>query len=93
MLLHGFHKKIFQLRSEDISDVFEFGGNYYIVQIREVESRKQTTFEEVREQVKRNLMEKEHQKVMVNWEDDLLRSSGFVVYDQALMEVLDGAAT
>ncbi len=93
MLLHGFHKNIFQLRSEDISDVFEFGGNYYIVQIREVESRKQTTFEEVREQVKRNLMEKEHQKVMVNWEDDLLRSSGFVVYDQALMEVLDGAAT
>jgi parvulin-like peptidyl-prolyl isomerase len=93
MLLHGFHKNIFQLRSEDISDVFEFGGNYYIVQIREMESRKQTAFEEVREQVKRNLMEKEHQKVMVNWEDDLLRSSGFVVYDQALKEVLPEAAT
>jgi hypothetical protein len=58
-----------------------------------MESRKQTTFEEVREQVKSNLMEKEHQKVMVNWEDDLLRSSGFVVYDQALREVLTGAAT
>jgi hypothetical protein len=58
-----------------------------------MESRKQTTFEEVREQVKSNLMEKEHQKVMVNWEDDLLRSSGFVVYDQALKEVLDEAAT
>jgi hypothetical protein len=40
-----------------------------------------------------NLMEKEHHKGMVNWEDDLLRSAGFVVYDQALKEVLSKAAT
>jgi hypothetical protein len=38
-------------------------------------------------------MEKEHQKVMAKWEDDLLRSSGFLVYDQALKEVLAEAAT
>ena len=36
-------------------------------------------------------MNKEHQKVMVNWEDDLLKSAGFVVYDQALKEVLSEA--
>ena len=31
-------------------------------------------------------MDKEHQKVMEKWEDDLLRSAGFVVYDQVLKE-------
>jgi hypothetical protein len=38
-------------------------------------------------------MKKEHQKVMAKWEDDLLRSARFVVYDQALKEVLAEAET
>jgi len=88
MLLHGFHKKVFALKPGDISDVFEFGGNYYIVQIREMESRKEIPFEEVREEVKKDLMVKEHQKVMEKWEDDLLRSAGFVVYEGNLQETL-----
>lgn len=33
-------------------------------------------------------MDQEHQKVMENWENGLLKSSGFVVYDQTLKEVL-----
>ncbi len=88
MLLHGFHKKIFALKPGDISDVFEFGGNYYIVQIRDMESRKGIPFEEVKEEVKRDLMAKEHQKVMEKWEDDLLRSVGFTVYEGNLQEAL-----
>ena len=88
MLFHGFHMKVFQLKEGDISEVFEFGGDYYIVQIREMEGRKQVIFEEVREQVKQNLMDREHEKVMEKWEDDLLRSAGFVVYDQTTEEVL-----
>ena len=40
-----------------------------------------------------NLMEKEHRKVMVNWQDDLLRSAGFAVYDQTLKEVLAEAVS
>lgn len=88
MLLHGFHKKVFALKPGDISDVFEFRGNYYIVQIREMENRKEIPFEEVRKEVKRELMVKEHQKVMEKWEDDLLRSAGFVVYEGNLQEAL-----
>jgi parvulin-like peptidyl-prolyl isomerase len=90
MLLHGFHKKIFALKKGDISEAFEYGGNYYIVQIGDMESRKGIPFEEVREQVKRDLMVKEHQKVMEKWEDDLLRSAGFVVYEAALEQALAG---
>jgi parvulin-like peptidyl-prolyl isomerase len=93
MLLHGFHKKIFQVKPGDISDIFEFGGDYYIVQMREMESRKQMTFEKVRDEVKKDLVDKEHQKIMVNWEDDLLRSAGFVVYDQTLKEAMAEAST
>jgi parvulin-like peptidyl-prolyl isomerase len=88
MLFHGFHMQVFQLKEGDISEVFEFGGDYYIVQIREMEGRKQVIFEEVREQVKQNLMDKEHEKVMEKWEDDLLRAAGFVVYDQTIKDVL-----
>ena len=92
MLFHGFHKKLFDLEPGEISDVFEFENNYYILQAREMEGRKQLKFEEVREQVKEDLMNKKHQKVMVNWEDDLLKSAGFVVYDQALKKVLTEVA-
>ncbi len=88
MLLHGFHKKVFALKPGDISDVFEFGDDYYIVQIREMENRKEIPFEEVKAQVKKDLMVKEHQKVMEKWEDDLLRSAGFVVYEGNLQEAL-----
>jgi parvulin-like peptidyl-prolyl isomerase len=92
VILHGFHKKIFDLKPGDISDVFEYGGDYYIVQIRELESRKQLTFQEVKEQVKKDYKDKEHQKVMEKWEDDLLRSAGFVVYDQVLEELAEAEA-
>jgi parvulin-like peptidyl-prolyl isomerase len=88
MLFHGFHKQIFALKPGDISDIFEFENNYYIVQVREMESRKQLTFEEVREKVKEDLYAGEHQKVMDNWEDELLQSAGFVLYDQVLEELL-----
>jgi hypothetical protein len=58
------------------------------VQLREMENRKRMVFEEVRERVKQNLMDKEHEKVMEKWEDNLLRSAGFIVYDQTIKEVL-----
>ncbi len=86
-LMHGFHKTIFQLEQGEISDVFEFGGDYYIVQIRELENRKKMIFEEIRAQVKRDLMDQKHENVMENWEDDLLKSAGFVIYDKALKDV------
>jgi parvulin-like peptidyl-prolyl isomerase len=88
MLLHGFHQKIFHLKPGDISEIFEHGGNYYIVQINDMESRKQFVFEDVKELVREKLMEKEHQGVMENWEDDLLRSAGFTVYDQNIRSEL-----
>jgi parvulin-like peptidyl-prolyl isomerase len=88
MLFHGFHQEIFALKSGDISEVFEFGNDYYIIQIREMESRKQLAFEEIREKVKKDLFDSKHQKVMENWESDLLRSAGFKIYDQRLSEIL-----
>ena len=87
-LLHGFHKEIFQLKPGDISDVFEFKGDYYIVQVREMEKRREMSFEEVKERVKKDLEDKEHGKVMGKWEDDLLRSAGFVIHDQILKATL-----
>jgi peptidyl-prolyl cis-trans isomerase D len=88
MLFHGFHEQIFALKAGDISDIFEFENNYYLVQVREMESRKQMTFEEVREKVNEDLHAGEHQKVMENWEDELLQSAGYVLYDQVLEELL-----
>jgi parvulin-like peptidyl-prolyl isomerase len=88
MLFHGFHKQIFALNQGDISDIFEFENNYYIVQIREMDSRKQMTFEDVRQKVKDDLYAVEHQKVMENWEDELLKTAGFIIYDPVLEEML-----
>ena len=72
----------------DISDIFEFENNYYIVQIREMDSRRQLAIEDVREKVKEDLHAEEHQKVMVNWEDELLQTAGFKIYDRILAEML-----
>jgi hypothetical protein len=47
----------------------------------------QLAFEEVREKVKEDLYAGEHQKVMENWEDELLQSAGFVLYDQVFEEL------
>ena len=88
MVAHGFHEEIFALQPGDISDIFEFQDDYYIVQIREMESRKQLEFEEVREQVKQDLLAKEHEGIMENWEDNLLKSAGFAIYDKPLRELL-----
>ncbi len=89
MLLHGFHKKIFELKPGDISEIFDFGDDYYIVEIMEMERRKKIPFQEIKEEVKKDLMKEEHQKVMERWEDDLLRSIGYVVYEKPLKEVLE----
>jgi parvulin-like peptidyl-prolyl isomerase len=88
MLFHGFHQQVFALNPGDISDIFEFENNYYIVQIREMDSRRQLTLEDVREKVKEDLHAEEHQKVMVNWEDELLKTAGFKIYDRILAEML-----
>jgi hypothetical protein len=88
MLLHGFHKQIFALEPGDISDIFEYENNYYIVQIREMETRKQLTFDEVRQKVKDDLHAVKHKKIMENWEDMLLKSAGFEVYDRVLEDTL-----
>jgi parvulin-like peptidyl-prolyl isomerase len=92
MLFHGFHKEIFNLKPGEISEVFEYGNDYYIVQIRELEERKQIDFEEVKTAVRGDLHNKEHQKVMESWENDLLESEGFIVYDQALEDMLAEAS-
>ena len=88
MLFHGFHQQVFALQPGDVSDIFEFENNYYIVQIREMDSRRQLTLEDVREKVKKDLHAEEHQKVMVNWEDELLQTAGFKIYDRILEEML-----
>jgi len=89
MLLHGFHKQIFSLEPGEISDVFEFQGDYYIIQVRELEARKQATFEEVRNRVRQDIVDEEHQKVMENWEDNLLNSAGLVIYEKNIRQWLE----
>jgi len=53
-----------------------------------MENSKKVTFDEIRDRVKQDLMNKEHQKVMENWEDDLLKTANFVVYENPLEEAL-----
>jgi hypothetical protein len=58
------------------------------VQVWEMEGRKQLKFEEIKEMVKKDLMDKKHEKVMEKWEDELLKSAGFRFYDQTIKDVL-----
>ncbi len=81
-------KKIFSLQIGEVSDVFEYAGGYYIFKLRQKEDERQKTFEEVRDQIKESLMDKQHHVKEAELEDELLKKSQLVIYNSSLRTML-----
>lgn len=84
---------IFKLKTDEISDVFEYEGGYYVVKMRQKEDQKQKTFEEVKEQLKEALLDEKHHKMEADLEDELLKKSQLVIYESSLKKMLKGQTT
>ncbi len=81
-------KNIFNLKQDEVGNVFEFEGGYYVVKLRLKEDKKQKTFDEVKEQLKEALMDEKHHKMEAELEDELLKKSKLVIYNSSLKKML-----
>jgi len=81
-------ENIFKLQPNEISDVFEYEGGYYVVKLRQKEAQKQMSFEEVKEQLKETLLDEKHHEKEAGLEDELLKKSQLVIYDSSLRKML-----
>lgn len=77
-------KTIFTLQPDEVSGVFEYKGGYYVVKLRQKEDKRQRSFEEVKEQLKKALLDEKHHKMEVTLEDELLTKAQLVIYDSSL---------
>lgn len=86
-------ENIFKLKPDEISDVFEYQGGYYVVKMRQKEEQRQKTFEETKEQLKEALLDEKHHKMEAELEDELFKKSQLVIYDSSLKRMLKGQTT
>jgi len=77
-------KTIFNLQPDEVSGVFEYKGGYYIVKLRQKEDKRQRAFEEVKEQLKKALLDEKHHKMEAALEAELLTKAQLVIYDSSL---------
>lgn len=86
-------KNIFTLQPDEISSVFEYEGGYYIVKLRQKADKRQRTFDEVKEQLKKVLLNEKHHKKEADLGDELLTKSQLVIYDSSLRTLLNEKKT
>ena len=84
-------KNIFILQPEEVSGVFEYKGGYYIVKLWQKEEKRQQSFEEVKEKLKKALLDEKHRSREADLEAELLTKAQLVIYDSSLKSLLKEA--
>ncbi|OLN26255.1 peptidyl-prolyl cis-trans isomerase [Desulfosporosinus metallidurans] len=81
-------KIIFNLQVNQISNDFEYKGGYYVVKLLKKEDRKQKTFDESKELLKKALIDEKHLTMESALEDKLLKKAQLVIYNSSLKRML-----
>lgn len=81
-------KNIFTLQPDEVSGVFEYKGGYYIVKLWQKEEKRQRSFEEVKDQLKKALLDEKHRSRESGLEAELLTKAQLVIYDSSLKTLL-----
>ncbi len=81
---HGFHRYVFALAPDEISDFFEFRNNYWLVKMRKRVERRQQTFYEAKPKIMEVLRTIKHRKRMLEMQNELLSKSQLTVRDFVL---------
>ena len=87
-LEHGLHRYIFRLDRGEVSDVFKFKDDFFIVRMDEKQEPRQQTFEEAKPYVKEMLSSVRHEERAYELQNELLEKSKLVVYDHVLSAML-----
>ena len=88
VLQHGLHRHIFRLDQGEVSDVFKFQDDFFIVRLEEKQEARQQTFEEAKPHVKEMLSAIRHEERSYELQNELLEKSKLVVYDHVLSTML-----
>ena len=89
----GLSKAISGLSAGEFSEIVDFAGGYYILQVRERTEARQLTFEEVSENIKAHLQEQQHEQLEADMEQTLLDRFGFTVYNKTLRQLMKEIAS
>lgn len=81
-------ENIFKLQPDEISNVFEYKGEYYIVKLRQKEDKRQRTFDELKEMIKGHLLDEKHREKEAKLEEELLKKAQLAIYDSSLRTML-----
>ena len=81
-------KMVFSLQPGEVSGVFEYKGGYYLVKLRQKEDSRQLPFEDVKEELKKALLDEKHHKKEADMETELLTKAQLVIYNSSLKTML-----
>lgn len=87
------YKAIDELSVGEYSEIVDFAGGYYILQVREREEARQLEFEEVAENIKAHLQEKQHEQLESDMGQNLLERFEFTIYDKTLRQLMEEIAS
>lgn len=82
--MHPFHEAILNLRPDEISQPFEFGGSLYIVQVIERTEPETVDMEEARPFIEEILTQQKHSELEIQLQEQLLDQAEFEIYWPAL---------
>jgi peptidyl-prolyl cis-trans isomerase D len=91
--LHPFHERVLTLLPDEISPVFEFDGSLFIVQVIERTEEETVTFEQAQHDIEDILIQREHEALSAQLENNLLEETGFTIYPGVLEAYLNQLAT
>lgn len=78
----------FSLEIGSTSQVLEYQGSYYILQVRDRKEEQTQSFEQASEAIKSHLSEQQHAKLESEMESTMLKNANFIVYDKTIRRVL-----
>ncbi len=85
---HDFHEVVFSLKPGEISDVFTFRNNFWIVKLRQRAEARTQTFEEAKSRIVEILKSVRHEDRMYELQNELLEKSRLVVRDYVLSRLM-----
>ena len=78
--MHPFHEAILNLRPDEISRPFEFGGSLYIVHVIERTEPETVGLEEARPFIEEILSQQKHSELEIQLQEQLLEQAEFEIY-------------
>lgn len=83
--------RIFSLKKNETTDVFEFQGGLYLIKLRELEPERQESLQEVQDEVKARIKDERHHKLQAEFEEQIIKKANLTIFESTLQSLVDRA--